>query len=294
MSDTGSAPPSMLARALIPLGVIILVAVAAAIYLFYLQSAGNPNHPSKLPPASGAPVGPAATNLPDVAPKINPPAVPAAPAAAEAATVTAATTPTPAASAYKSNDEFLDDLQAQGIKGVAALVVREEFARKLAIGIYGLSEGRILSQNRPLSIPEGVFGVAKISDDPDAQYRLLPQNASRYDAYVAALGALDSDLGIRLYQRAYPLLQTAFDELGIGRRSFHQVVILAIDNLLAAPDVTGDLILVKPKLKYTFLDANLEKLPATHKLMLRLGAAHNQTVKRQLRSLRQKLIALHY
>ncbi|HRH76310.1 MAG TPA: DUF3014 domain-containing protein, partial [Cellvibrionaceae bacterium] len=148
--------------------------------------------------------------------------------------------------------------------------------------------------NRPYVAPEGLFAVAKLSDGPQAQFRLLPQNADRYDAYLDALRWANSDAGMALYERAYPQLQAAFEELGLGKRSFHQIAIIAIDNLLAAPDVTGELILEQPKTRYTYLDAEIEKLPASHKLMLRIGAKHNQVVKQQLRQLRQRLVAIKF
>ena len=286
MSDS----PSLLARALIPLGIIILLAVAAAIFLFYLQSqspavtkplAHLPAPETVKPPTQVTPV-------PEVKPLDVPPgqplAVPGEPAAAAA----------PRADVFADVNAVWSGLQAELSPKIAALLLPEEFIRKFSITVYGLSEGRLVAQNRPYVSPEGLFAVAKLSDGPQAQFRILPQNAERYGVYLEALRWANSDAGITLYQRAYPQLQAAFEELGLGKRSFHQIAVIAIDNLLAAPDVTGELVLEQPKARYTYLDSQLEKLPATHKLMLRMGAKNNQAVKEQLRQLRQRLVAIAF
>lgn len=285
MSDS----PSLLARALIPLGVIILLAVGAAIFLFYLQSQS---------PAVTKPLA----HLPAPETQKPAPAPPVAEVNAVDAPVpqTQSLPTTPVAVAVQRTDLFADAaaiwaaLQGALTPKIAALLLPEEFVRKFTIAVYGLSEGRVVAQNRPYVAPEGLFAVAKLSDGPQAQFRLLPQNADRYDAYLDALRWANSDAGMALYERAYPQLQAAFEELGLGKRSFHQIAIIAIDNLLAAPDVTGELILEQPKTRYTYLDAEIEKLPASHKLMLRIGAKHNQVVKQQLRQLRQRLVAIKF
>lgn len=286
MSDS----PSLLARALIPLGVIILLAVAAAIFLFYLQS----QSPAVTKPLAHLPAPEAAKAPAPAVPvaQVPPVEVPAAqtqlaPPAPEAPHV-------PRADAFSDTGTLWGALQAALAPKIAALLLPDEFVRKFTIAVYGLSEGRVVAQNRPYVSPGGLFAVAKLSDGPQAQFRLLPQNAERYETYLEALRWANSDTGIALYERAYPQLQAAFEELGLGKRSFHQIAIIAIDNLLAAPDVTGELILEQPKTRYTYLDAELEKLPATHKLMLRIGAKHNQVVKQQLRQLRQRLVAIKF
>lgn len=286
MSDS----PSLLARALIPLGVIILLAVAAAIFLFYLQSqspavskplAHLPAPVTAQPPEQAAPVTPvSAVEVPAAQAPLPPPE--------------AAVAAVPRSDLFADANAVWGGLQGALAPKIAALLLPDEFIRKFTIAVYGLSEGRVVAQNRPYVAPEGLFAVAKLSDGPQAQFRLLPQNAQRYEAYLEALQWANSDAGIALYERAYPQLQAAFEELGLGKRSFHQIAIIAIDNLLAAPDVTGELILEQPKARYTYLDAEIEKLPATHKLMLRIGAKHNQAVKQQLRQLRQRLVAIKF
>lgn len=286
-----SESPTLLARALIPLGVIILLAVAAAIFLFFLQS----QSPAVTKPMAHlpAPANPPAPVQASASHGVQPEAVPVAvPDATPAVEPSAAVTPRE--NVFTNAQDLWGVLQASVTSSVAGLLIPDEFVRKFTITVYGLSEGRLVSQSRPYKSPEGLFAVAKLADAPQAQFKLLPQNADRYATYLEGLNWANSDAGIALYERAYPQLQAAFEELGIGKRSFHQVSIMAIDNLLAAPEVSADLVLEQPKSRYTYLDAEIEKLPAAHKLMLRIGAKNNLAVKQQLRQLRQRLVAIKH
>ncbi|MES2676309.1 MAG: DUF3014 domain-containing protein, partial [Pseudomonadota bacterium] len=82
----------------------------------------------------------------------------------------------------------------------------------------------------------------------------------------------------------------AYKEMGLTKGNFHSVLIRAIDNIIAAPEVSGDLNLVRPKVYFEFADPALEKLPAIHKLMLRMGPENASRVKSSMKSLRAKLI----
>lgn len=285
-----SESPSLLARALIPLGVLILLAVGAAIFLFFLQSQSPAvTKPMARLPAASSPVESAP--LPAVTqPEATTVAVPAPAVPEPAAGETSEHAPRPAG--FANAQELWSSLHGTLAASVAAVLIPEEFVRKFTIAIYGLSEGRVLAQNRPFVIPAGAFAVTKLAEDPRPQFRIQAQNADRYTVYLQALQWANTDAALQMYQQSYPQLQAAFEELGIGKRSFHQTAIIAIDNLLAAPDVTGDYVLEQPKARYTYSDPELEKLPATHKLMLRIGAKNNTEVKQLLRQLRQHLAAI--
>ena len=85
---------------------------------------------------------------------------------------------TPVAVAVQRTDLFADAaaiwaaLQGALTPKIAALLLPEEFVRKFTIAVYGLSEGRVVAQNRPYVAPEGPFAVAKTGDGPQAQFRL--------------------------------------------------------------------------------------------------------------------------
>jgi hypothetical protein len=64
---------------------------------------------------------------------------------------------------------------------------------------------------------------------------------------------------------------------------------VTIDNLMAAPDITTDIALVRPNVMYQFADPKLEELSAGQKLMLRMGPTNAAIIKAKLRELRAQV-----
>ena len=64
----------------------------------------------------------------------------------------------------------------------------------------------------------------------------------------------------------------------------------AIDDLLAAPEISGPVKLVRPKVLYQFADPDLEARSAGQKIMLRMGAENAAKVKAKLREIRRELL----
>jgi hypothetical protein len=92
-----------------------------------------------------------------------------------------------------------------------------------------------------------------------------------------------------VYAHFYPLFQKAYQELGYPKGYFNDRLIAAIDSLLATPEVTGPIKVVRPEAFYLFADPQLEALPAGQKAMLRMGADNAVRVKRKLREIRDEL-----
>lgn len=195
----------------------------------------------------------------------------------------------------ESDATLLEKLKALGSEGMMQLIVGPELIRKFVMAVNGVSEGKIVTEYRPISSPPPPFLTETfsvvINGETADQERISSKNFDRYEPYVTALALLDSDAAVSLYKQFYPLLEEAFKELGLKKSNFHSVMIAAIDNLLAAPNVEGDLLLIHPKVFYQFADPALEKMPQTHKLMVRMGPENERSAKASLRQLRAKLMA---
>lgn len=193
-----------------------------------------------------------------------------------------------------SHETLLNNLKSLGSENLLSLLVSQELIRKFVLAVNGIQEGKVVYEYRPVVSPAPPFIVESFNVVVDGievtQERVSNKNFARYQPYVHALALLDTDATVNLYKRYYPLLEEAFRELGLKKKNFHSVLIGAIDNLLAAPDVQGDLLLLRPKVFYQYADPALEKLPQTHKLMLRMGPENARAVKASLRQLRAKLI----
>jgi hypothetical protein len=193
-----------------------------------------------------------------------------------------------------SDASIIAALQQLRGEGLLQLLVPQEVLRKFVLAVNNVAEGKVIHEYRPVVSPPppfiaGTFSVMVEGTAVD-QERVSPNNFQRYEPYVTTLALIDSDAAVAVYRRFYPLLEEAFRELGLKKPNFHSVMIAAIDNILAAPDVQGDLLLVRPKVFYQFADPALETMPQTHKLMLRMGPENARSVKASLRQLRARLV----
>lgn len=193
-----------------------------------------------------------------------------------------------------SDSSVMAALQQLRGEGLLQLLVPQEVLRKFVLAVNNVAEGKVIHEYRPVVSPPPPFIAETFSVMIEGaavdQERVSPKNFQRYEPYVTTLALIDSDAAIAVYRRFYPLLEEAFRELGLKKPNFHSVMIAAIDNILAAPDAQGDLLLVHPKVFYQYADPALETLPQTHKLMLRMGPENARSVKASLRQLRARLV----
>ena len=193
----------------------------------------------------------------------------------------------------ESDTSILAALQQLRGEGLLQLLVPQELLRKFVLAVNNVAEGKVIHEYRPVVSPPPPFFAdtfsVMVAGTAVDQERVSPNNYQRYEPYVTTLALIDSDAAAAVYRRFYPLMEEAFRELGLKKPNFHSVMIAAIDNILAAPDVQGDLLLVRPKVFYQYADPALEILPQTHKLMLRMGPENARSVKASLRQLRARL-----
>ncbi len=262
---------------------VVVIGIAGAIYFWPNQS-----HSKKAPVAlaSATPL-PSPTATPNALP-LNTPA-PQTPR--PTATPSAAPTPPP----LNNSDASLTNDLANIPSGdeLSSMLTNEEVIRKVVRAVYGLSQGRIVRQYRPITSPKGQFISQKIgqqtADSQQELYRIARENYARYENYVSLFAAINSDALITLYRFYLPTFETAYQELGIGKGDFHSTALKAIDVLLDAPSPQEAVLLIQPSVAYTFADPALEKLPQAHKLMLRMGQENSEALKLELEALKEKL-----
>jgi len=213
-------------------------------------------------------------------------------------------TPTPAPQPLpdleQSDTAVLDALKDLNVNGLVEMIIPQEILRKFVRAVNVLDEGKVITEYRPVASPQGAFVAdsfnvkvsgGELGEQQDVeQFRVSPKNYLRYTLFVQVISALDSDSAVALYKHYYPLLNRAHQELGMSKDNFHSVLIRAIDKVLAAPDASGDLILIRPKVYFQFADPALEKLPDSHKLLLRMGPDNAAKIKASLKNARVKLL----
>jgi hypothetical protein len=161
----------------------------------------------------------------------------------------------------------------------------ELLVRHIVVSIDNLSRRHLAVELRPTKPLAGTF----IATGNDQQGAIDVANFQRYVPYVQAVQALDMKRMAALYVRFYPLFQQAYQSLGYPNGYFNDRLVVTIDNLLAAPDITTDIALVRPNVMYQFADPKLEDLSAGQKLMLRMGPANAAIIKAKLRELRAQV-----
>jgi hypothetical protein len=235
---------------------------------------------------------------PRLAPAPAPPPPVVAPPAPEAEPPTPIANPMPAASdaaaapalptLAESDQPFRALLlQLNGAQAAAALLVPENLIRHLVATVDNLPRHRLSVEVRPLRATAGSFKVT--GDELNAT--LDDDNANRYQLAAALLRQIDMGAVAHLYQSYYPLFQRAYEDLGYPQGYFNDRLVAVIDHLLATPQLSGPVQLVRPKVFWEYADPELEARSAGQKLLLRIGSANAALVREKLRALRAQIAA---
>ena len=76
-------------------------------------------------------------------------------------------------------------------------------------------------------------------DTQAGQTTLSEQNYARYAPLMQVVSTADPKALAAIYFRLYPLFQQAYENLGYPGKYFNDRLVLAIDSMLATPDVAG-------------------------------------------------------
>lgn len=167
-----------------------------------------------------------------------------------------------------------------------AYFLPEGVIRRIVATVENLPRERLPADVMPLKrVPRAFVTTGK-----DATLAIGSRNSARYAAYVSVVAAIDAAKLVAVYVRFYPLFQRAYEELGYPKAYFNDRLVVAIDDLLAAPDLAGPIRLVRPMVNYEFADPALEARSAGQKIMIRMGKDNAAKVKSKLREIR-KLVA---
>jgi hypothetical protein len=254
------------------IGVAAAVVVVAAGTWYYLQS----RH-AALPRAPGVAQTP---------PSAEPPAEPAIQHPVPAGEDSASKGPLPS---LADSDAALSDAlgRVAGAAAVKDYLLPETIIRHLVVTIDNLPRQKVAVAKRPTGAVAGSFVV-----DGDELHAILdPQNFARYQPMAAVVGKLDMQQLAAVYVRFYPLFQQAYQDLGYPNGYFNDRLVQVIDSLLATPQPTGPIALVRPNVMYTFADPALEARPAGQKLLIRMGPDNAAAIKIKLEELRAVITA---
>ena len=250
--------------------IVVIGAIAGGVYLWRKGLQGPQNAPSA-PAMASSSTAPASSST-----VIRHPITEAGPASAS-------TAPLPALDG--SDGTVADELTQLGGGDLAGVLLREQVIPRIVATVDALPRQGVATRILPLRTPRGAFAV----DEQEGSIELSPRNAQRYTPYVRVAEAVDAHKAVAWYVRYYPLFQQAYRELGYPRGYFNDRLIAAIDNMLAAPDSSAPVALVRGDAYYRFADPSLQGLSAGQKLLLRMGPENAAKVKAKLREIRAAL-----
>lgn len=244
---------------------VVIVIVAGGIYYYRTHRAAVPPPPVAQGPLPSAPPAPPTIQHPLPAETEN-----VAPPPLEASDV-------PMRTAL---------LGVLGDKTVSAFLVPKDIIRHAVVTVDNLPRKKVAVELRPLKPTPGKTVVSGSEDS----LVLSADNFQRYAPLVQAVRAADIKQLSRIYFHFYPLFQQAYENLGYPQKYFNDRVIEVIDDMLKAPEISGPIELVQPRVFYEYKDPNLESRTSGQKLLMRMGSANEAIVKAKLRELRAAIL----
>lgn len=174
-----------------------------------------------------------------------------------------------------------------GAQGLANLLIARGLIPHLVATVDALPRHTIGDSILPLHAPDGAFVVDTTTRTPT----IGSANAARYAPYMKIAEAVDSRTLVTWYVHWYPLFQQAYRELGFPQGYFNDRLLVAIDDLLAAPNARPPVAVVaSTDGHYAFADPTWESLSVGQKLMIRVGPENERILKDKLRNIRTLLL----
>lgn len=182
------------------------------------------------------------------------------------------------------SDQPLTDALANllGADAVMRYLVPKNLIRNIVVTVDNLPRRKMALQVRPIAPMPGQPATTGSGE----VLTLSGDNFARYAPFIKLVEGADTQQLTQLYLRYYPLFQEAYEGLGYPGQYFNDRLVEVIDHLLATPELTGPIEVVRPSVMYQFADPALEGMSVGQKTLLRIGNDNAAVVKRKLRDLR--------
>jgi hypothetical protein len=174
-----------------------------------------------------------------------------------------------------------------GDAAVKTYLAPDSIIRRLVVTVDNLPRQKVAVDKRPINAVPGTFSA----DGDELHSTLNAQNFARYQPVVDVIRKLDAQQLAAVYVRFYPLFQGVYQNLGYPNGYFNDRLVQVIDVLLATPQISGPIDLVRPNVMYTYADPTLEARPAGQKLLIRMGPENTAVIKAKLVELRAAITA---
>ena len=192
-------------------------------------------------------------------------------------------------------------------KELLKLIIDEDMIRRFVVFTDNFAQGIIAYEHSPFVSPNTKFipkldsvsfkSVTKPSESSSSDnsqpvkqnvWQWNENSSRRFSLYVDLLRSIDSESLVQWYSEIKPLIDEAYNELGY-EDNFTNTLQDAITRVLDMELPKSSMELIQPSVMYKFADPELEALPDTDKLLLRLGKDNLLVMKSVLLELHEKL-----
>lgn len=192
-------------------------------------------------------------------------------------------------------------------KELLKLIIDEDMVRRFVVFTDNFAQGIIAYEHSPFILPNTKFTpeidsvvfqntVQKSEQTSSDTVLSVKQNvwqwnessSQRFTLYVDLLRSMDSENLVQWYSEIKPLINEAYSELGY-EDDFTNTLQDAITRVLDMELPKSSMALIQPSVMYKFADPELEALPDSEKLLLRLGKDNLLVMKSVLLELHEKL-----
>jgi hypothetical protein len=180
--------------------------------------------------------------------------------------------------ALEASDDFVREQVSPLSPGMSEWLKQDDLVRRFAVVIDNARVGDYPRRQLAFLTPAAKFPVLQQGD----RMLLDPDGYHRFDTFVDTAISIDPQRAATLLRTLAPLLVEALQELGAKDPDPFTAMREGIDQILATPDLEGDIEVVQPKVYYQFADANLEALKPLQKQLLRMGPQNLARIKSYL------------
>lgn len=183
-----------------------------------------------------------------------------------------------------------------GQSNLADLLEFDHFVRRAVATLDNLGRAYAPDSMWPVRPTPGRFTVT----GPIGAQTIAPDNAARYDAFVAFARSIPLGPAVKLYAELYPLFQSAYVDLGYPNGYFNDRLVAVLDLLIATPTPSGPIAVqtvqvkneppnAQPWAHYEYADPALEALSSGQKILIRMGPENERKMKAVLTDLRRRV-----
>jgi hypothetical protein len=185
----------------------------------------------------------------------------------------------------EASDDFVREQVSLLSPGMAEWLKQDDLVRRFAVVVDNARLGDYPRRQVAFLVPTDKFPVRQDGD----RMVLDPNGYHRFDSFVDTAISIEPQRAAALLRTLSPLLGESFKELGAKDPDPTTAVREAIEQVLATPDLEGDIELVQPKVYYQFADPNLESLKPLQKQLLRMGPQNLARIKGYLMQVKGQL-----